>query len=132
MRLAQIGSDFECGHCSSFALRERVLRGQIAIPSQQHVAIGDAGVCESVARIFLDRLLEVADRFVETFFRPSVPVMAALEVQPVSFGVFGVALDKPLFFGARKLQTQFFGYLVRNFILDHEDVAGLTIELRPP
>ena len=59
-------------------------------------------------------------------------MMTALQVEPVSLGIFGVAPDKPLFFSPCQLQAQFPRYLAGNFILDHEDVARLAIELRAP
>src|SRR5690242_10913548 len=74
----------------NFGFRERVLGRQVAIPSQENVRIGQTGVCESVAGIFVDGLLKVFDRFVESLFGPPIPVMAAFQVETVSFVVLGL------------------------------------------
>ncbi len=75
---AEIRVELQGRHRGCFAFRERVLRRQIAVPSEEHVGFGHTSVGESVAGVLLDRLLKVADRFVEPFFRPSVPMMTAL------------------------------------------------------
>jgi len=93
---------FRCGPRSRvrdrFAFRERVLGRQIAVPSQKHVRIGQTSVGESIAGVFVDLLLKVLERFVEAFFRPPVPMMTALQVEPLSLGIFRVAFDQTLFF----------------------------------
>src|SRR5256885_9067450 len=78
------------GHRRSFAFRERLLWRQIAVPSQEHVGIGQPGVGESVTGVFLDCLLKVFDRLVEPFFAPPVPVMTAHKVKPVRLGILRV------------------------------------------
>src|SRR5271156_5950024 len=98
MRLAKIRSDFERRHCSRFGFWERILRPQITVPSQQHVAIGNAIVRESVAGILRDRLLKVSDRLVESFFRPAVPMNAALANGPGRLRPFPWALFGAVFF----------------------------------
>ena len=93
MGFAETLVELQGGHRSRFAFRERVLRRQIAVPSQKHVRFSQTSVGESVARVLLDRLLKVPDRLVEPFFSPSVPVMTAFQVEPVSLVIFCVAFD---------------------------------------
>src|SRR2546425_593895 len=66
------------------------------------VAISQAGIGQSVAGVLLNRLLEVLDRAFERLFGPAVPVIAALQIKLVGFGVFRGALRAALLlFGGR-------------------------------
>ncbi len=71
----EIRVDLQGGRRRRFAFRERLLRRKIAVPSQEHVGIGQTSVGEGVVAVFLHRLLKVLDRLVESFFGPPVPVM---------------------------------------------------------
>jgi hypothetical protein len=64
--------------------------------SKQRVRVSQSGVSERVVRVFVDRLLEVLDAFVQTLRRPPIPVVAAQEIESVSLGVLGVMLGQAL------------------------------------
>ena len=81
-----------------FAFRKRFLPRQIAVPSEQHVGIGQTSVGECVAVVFLDRLLKVLDRLVETFFGPPVPVVTTFEVEPVRRCILRMTFCQSLLF----------------------------------
>src|SRR4029077_8546800 len=97
MRFTEIRVELQRHPCSRFGFMERIVRWQIAVPSEQHVGIGQTSVGESVGGVLLDRLLKILDRLVKSFFGPSVPVMTTFQIDAVSFGIFGVASGEPLF-----------------------------------
>ncbi len=57
-------------------------------PITQHiVGVRYPRVARGVVRVLFNRLLEVLDTLLQSFFSPSVPKVAALEVELVGFGV---------------------------------------------
>src|SRR2546429_429435 len=83
----------------------------------RHAAVG-----EGVVRIEGDRLLEVADPSPQPVARPLVQAVPAAKVEMVRSGALGVALRQlPPLIPAQP-QSQLFADLVRDLLLQREDV----------
>ena len=132
MGFAEIRVEPQGRQRGGFGFRERVFWRQIAIPAEENVGIGDAGIGESVSGIFFDGLLKVFDGFVESVFGPLVPVMATLQVETVGLGIVRLVFGQALFFRASEFQPQCFPNFVGDFVLNGEDIAGLAIVLGAP
>ena len=128
----EIWVEFQRRHRCSFGGGERRFRRSIAVPSQEHIGISQAGKGQSIFRISFNCLLKVVDRLVKSLLGPLIPVMTTLQVQPVSFGILSMTFTQPLLFGAGQLQPQFPGYLVGNLVLHLKNFAGLAIILGSP
>jgi hypothetical protein len=96
------------------------------------VAVGQAGIGQSVTGVLVDRLLEVLDGALERLLGPAVPVVAALYVRLIGVGVFRGALRQPLLALRGRLQLQLLGNRPGNLLLEGEDLGESPAVLPAP
>src|SRR5688500_5680992 len=119
-------------HGSLLRLGISLFRRKPAIVTEEAVRVGQTNIGQGVRRIFLDRLVEIADAFVQTLNRSLVPEVTPLQIELVSIGVLGEVFSKQLLFGATERQRKCPSYLLRDPILYGEDVGKLFVELFGP
>ena len=100
--------------------------------TEEQIRVGEPGVGNGILRIFGNRLLQILDRLLVAVDRALVPVVAALEIQLVSFGIVGVPADHALPFFAGDANPQFVEYLGGDFFLHGEDVGHRPVVLPAP
>ncbi len=71
----------------SFSFRIRVVCGSHVVNVQQQITIGESGVSETVILVSHDRLAEKVDAFLQSFNRSLVPVVTALKIETIRFGI---------------------------------------------
>src|SRR6266404_3256650 len=105
-------------HCSGHYLR----RLNQTESSKHRVAVGQPRISPCVRSVDLDRPTEVLDTLLVSVARSSVPIEAALQIKSMSFGVVCVTAGDQAFFLAGQSQHQRIRDLLRNYILNAEDI----------
>ncbi len=128
-----------CASASCGVELQRLQRGRLClverldpIRAEQQVRVGQPGVGERVLRVLFDRVLEVLDRLLVAGDRALVPVIAALQVQLVRLGVFGVAPRGALLLFARQPPAELVEDLGRDFLLHRQQVRVRLVVLPAP
>jgi len=78
------------------------------------------------------RLLEVLDAFREGIHGSPVPEVAAFQIELVGFCVLGVSVDETLLLVATEPQVQLLQHLVRNLVLQGEQIRETPVILFAP
>ena len=132
VRLAQRVVEFD-GLRRRFRGLRRGLRARYqAVPSEGVVRVGQPGISRGIVRVFLNRLLEIADGFPEIVGRALVQVVAPLQVELVAFSVSRVVPDELLLLFAGQPQPKLTRNLPRDLLLDGEHVRDLALVLLAP
>src|SRR5882724_10769246 len=101
-------------------------------PSKHRVAVGQPRISQRVRSVDLDRPTEVLDTLLVSVARSSVPIEAALQIKSMSLGVVCVTAGDQAFLLAGQSKHQRICDLLRNYVLNAEDVPEALIELPRP
>ena len=97
-----------------------------------HVRQGRPDIRQGIARVPVDRLLEILDRFTHPLLRVSDQPVATLEIELVRLEVAGRLLVDAGLLRGRELRLEGGGDVQRHVGLDREDIGELTVvRLRP-
>ena len=95
------------------------------VPVSDRIRVRHSGVGQRIAGIFFDGLLKIFQTFLHAFVGSLVPIVASLQIKPISLRILGIALgDCPLFFPVQlnaQVRRDGFG----NVFLDALDVRQL-------
>src|SRR5207253_3210806 len=91
-----------------------------------------ARVGQRVGRIDGDRLLKEFDALLESLGGALVPVITALQITPIGFGMLGVWSAEPALLLPRQTQAQFPGNLLGDGLLDGPEVRQLLAVVLAP
>ncbi len=136
-RLRHIGfSEFiisleRLGRCFFGSGKSLIGRGATQI-HQDEIGIGDAGIGQSVARVLINRLLEVFQGCRQSLGCPLVPVVAAFEIALMGFRVHPRSAEHPGSFLRCDSNLDFAGDGAGDFGLDRENAFQVAVvALRP-
>ena len=133
MRLGQGVIQFHRLHGGRLGVLPDLLRRRVSGLAQKVIGIGQAGIGLRILRIFLDGLIEIVGGFSEAIFRPLVPVKKTLQVELVSFGVFGIVFgDLADLIGSNDAGAEVVVDFLGNVALDRNQIGNLAIELVAP
>src|SRR5438093_417220 len=92
MRLRKGVVDLQRSRRRGLSLRSRLSRQLYLVTVVDGVTIGKTGKGQSVPGVLFDCLLEVLDGALERLFGPAIPVITALQIQLIGFGIFRGAI----------------------------------------
>src|SRR5713101_6007594 len=127
-RVIQAQGCYSRRHCLGHYLR----RLNQTEPSKHRVAVGQSRISSRVQSVDLDRPTEMLDTFLVSVARSSVPIEASLQIESMSLGVVCVTAGDPALFLDGQSQHQLSRHLLRNHVLNAEDVPEAFIELSRP
>src|ERR1035438_9017133 len=107
MRFRQLLVNLQCPPGSRTCARHELFRGRIFVAAHKSVGLTQAGIGTSVTGIFVNSLLKILDRLLQTLRRSLVPEVTALEISLIGIGL------NYAFLGSMRVR-----WLVRHLALD--------------
>jgi hypothetical protein len=97
MRLGKTRINLQSLHDCALCFEEGISGREDIVEAHKVVGVPQPGICEGVARVLFDCLLEIFDVFLQAVGRALVPVVAALDIKLIRFGILAVALGQSPF-----------------------------------
>ncbi len=113
-------------------LGENIIRARIRVERQHAVVVCKARVGRRVARIFIQRLLEILPRPLQIFASIFVPVETPAQVGVVCLRINLGRTGKPCRFRCGQFDSHLVGNLSRHFALQRQNISeGMVVALSP-
>src|SRR5262249_19034048 len=93
------------------------------VTAERRVGVGQSDISQRIPAVSFDGMLIGLDAFTHAFGGALCPVVTALEVKLIGFGVLRVAFGQLALLVAAQTQLQRVGYLARNLLLHGQQVG---------
>ena len=118
MRLRQVLIDIDGALGRRLCARERFTGSNEREGAHHNAAVRQAGICQRVRGIWIDRLLKAHDRLPERVTRSPVPQVSSPEIELIRLAIPSGAAREPCLFGAVQCDAQSVHDFVSNLLLD--------------